>query len=344
MLPSRGPLRRRGVPGALFPPLLLLPMLPMLPTMLPTMLPMLPTMLPPTTTSLPRHLLSSPTCLPRLHLIQREKKPLQRKAALADNHCQNLVEVHCPRKTSSRDSSPSWKTGVRLRPGFGMRTVPTPWRWHRHLVLVPPTRKAPCHRGTWPSSCHLHGDGYSSLKAKGQKPPRSRGTRSTTRRGCRGRQSCCARRWCGGRSRWLAQSRDPDFETCSDSCSVFPRLLPHCCTGRQHCCRADDFFEPRLLLHVVSSSSELCLDQCHFPPRLLPTVGQQGGWFDCALRGELGTGGRPGWGENPTLKASLDGEGAAAKAPANISGRKRNRRRKQMRRRLTDLVILVVFA
>ena len=54
MLPSRGPRRSRGVPGALFPPLLLLPTLPMLPTMLPT------------TTSLPRHLFNSPTCEPRL--------------------------------------------------------------------------------------------------------------------------------------------------------------------------------------------------------------------------------------------------------------------------------------
>ena len=240
-----------------------------------------------------------------------KEKPLQRRAAWADNRCRSLVEVHCPRKTSSLDNSPSLRTEVPWRPWFGT-TVPTLWRWHRHPALVPPTRKAPWHRGTWTSSCH-HGYDCSSLKEKGQRPPRSRGTRSTTRRGCQGRRSCCARRWCGGRSRWRARSHDPDFGTCSDSCSVSPR--PRCCTGL-HCCYAGDFSEPRLHLLVVLSSSELCLVQCHSPPRHPPTVGQQGG-SDCALRGELGCG-QPG-GRNPSLKASLVGEVAAAKAPAHIS-------------------------
>ena len=301
------------MPGALFPPLLL-------PTWLPT------------TTSLPRHRLNSPTWATLQHhatigggekLQIFKGKPLQRREAWAGNHCQSWVEVHCRRRTSSPDSSPSWRTGGRWQPGFGT-TVPTRWRW-MVPAPVPPTRTAPWHRGTWKSS--YHGCGWLGPET-GRRQPRSRERRWTTRRGCRARQSCCGRRWCGGRSQWLARSPDPDFETCSDSCSA---SLPHCCTGLHW--RVGGFGEPRQRL-VVSSFSALCLDLYRSPPHL-PTVDQQGG-SGCAQRGAGAAGGDH---PDPSLKASLAAEVAGAEAPVqffrNFSG---------ARECQTDLVILVVLA
>ena len=300
------------MPGALFPPLLL-------PTWLPT------------TTSLPRHRLNSPTWATLQHhatigggekLQIFKGKPLQRREAWAGNHCQSWVEVHCRRRTSSPDSSPSWRIGGRWQPGFGT-TVPTRWRW-MVPAPVPPTRTAPWHRGTWKSS--YHGCGWLGPET-GRRQPRSRERRWTTRRGCRARQSCCGRRWCGGRSQWLARSPDPDFETCSDSCSA---SLPHCCTGLHW--RVGGFDEPRQRL-VVSSFSALCLDLCRSPPHL-PTVDQQGG-SDCAQRGAGAAGGDH---PDPSLKASLAAEVAGAEAPVWFF-------EELFRSRgVTDLVILVVFA
>ena len=250
-------------------------------------------------------------------------KPLQRREAWAGNHCQSWVEVHCRRRTSSPDSSPSWRTGGRWQPGFGT-TVPTRWRW-MVPAPVPPTRTAPWHRGTWKSS--YHGCGWLGPET-GRRQPRSRERRWTTRRGCRARQSCCGRRWCGGRSQWLARSPDPDFETCSDSCSA---SLPHCCTGLHW--RVGGCDEPRQRL-VVLSFSALCLDPCRSPPHP-PTVDQQGG-SGCAQRGAGAAGGDH---PDPSLKASLAAEVAGAEAPVqffrNFSG---------ARECQTDLVILVVLA
>ena len=130
-----------------------------------------------------------------------------------------------------------------------------------------------------------------------------------TPRGCPGRRFCCERRWCGGRSRWRAQSRDPDFETCSDSC--FASQLPHCCTGSLNWHVACGFDEPRRHL-VVLSFSELSLGLCRFPPNHLPSVDQQGG-SDCAQRDEVGCDH-----SGPILKAFLAGEVAAVKAPAQF--------------------------
>ena len=80
-------------------------------------------------------------------------KPLQRREAWAGNHCQSLVWVHCRRRTSSPDSSPSWRTGVQWRQVSGTK-VPTPWRCQMGLAHGPRTRMAPWHRDTWRSSCH----------------------------------------------------------------------------------------------------------------------------------------------------------------------------------------------
>ena len=182
---------------------------------------------------------------------------------------------------------------MRWQPSSGTM-VPSRWRWW--WARGPRRHRAPCrHRGRWTSTCH----GCGWWWGRGRRAPRSRGTRSTTRRGCRGRRSCCASTSCGGRSRSLARSPDQDFATCFDSCSV---SLPCCCTGSQP--RGSS--EP---LPDVSFSSEQCLGPPrHRPPG--PTLDQQDG-SGCAPRAaDGGRGDRP-----PTLKAcplTLAADGAKA--------------------------------
>jgi hypothetical protein len=83
---------------------------------------------------------------PRCRDIGSLPPPLQRREAWAGNHFQSWVEVHCRRRTSSPDSSPSWRTGGQWQPRFGT-TVPTRWRWLAPAP-GPRTRTAPWHRGT----------------------------------------------------------------------------------------------------------------------------------------------------------------------------------------------------